>query len=228
MGFPDPRFRGGFPALLWGTWSAGGFQLSAAESNLTQPRPCLLEQSTSWLNEMAGKMWLSWLSHSLLAWLTALDPHYRVAFFVCPILFPSPSLPRTGDNFVCVCLVTQSCPTLCNPTDCSPPGSPVPGDFPGKNSEVGCHALLQGIFLTQVSNAGLPHCRQILYHLSHQGSQGTTLLKYYSPISSGQLTFRGQVLSIFTTVNFITLKRNPVLFGFCSSFPPELPAPSKH
>ena len=35
-----------------------------------------------------------------------------------------------------------------------------------------CHALLQGIFPTQGSNPGLPHCRQILYHLSHQGSPG--------------------------------------------------------
>uniref|UniRef100_A0A8B9YL87 Nucleophosmin n=1 Tax=Bos mutus grunniens TaxID=30521 RepID=A0A8B9YL87_BOSMU len=35
---------------------------------------------------------------------------------------------------------------------------------------VGCHALLQGIFPTQGSNPGLLHCRQILYHLSHQGS----------------------------------------------------------
>ena len=39
-----------------------------------------------------------------------------------------------------------------------------------KNTEVGCHALLQGIFPTQRSNPGLPHCRQILYHVSHQGS----------------------------------------------------------
>ena len=35
---------------------------------------------------------------------------------------------------------------------------------------MGCHALLQGVFLTQGSNPGLPHCRQFLYHLSHQGS----------------------------------------------------------
>ena len=34
----------------------------------------------------------------------------------------------------------------------------------------GCHFLLQGIFPTQGSNPGLPHCRQILYQLSHQGS----------------------------------------------------------
>ena len=35
---------------------------------------------------------------------------------------------------------------------------------PGKNTGVDCHSLLQGIFLTQGSNPGLPHCRQILYH----------------------------------------------------------------
>ena len=45
-----------------------------------------------------------------------------------------------------------------------------PWDSPGKNTGVGCYSLLQGIFLTQGSNPGLPHCRQILYHLSHLGS----------------------------------------------------------
>ena len=61
---------------------------------------------------------------------------------------------------------TQSCWTLCDSTYYSPPGS-SPWDFPGKNTGVGCHFLLQGIFLTQGSNLGLLHCRQILYHLSH-------------------------------------------------------------
>ena len=42
-----------------------------------------------------------------------------------------------------LCLVTQSCPTLCNPMDCTPPGSSVHGDSPGKNIGVGCHAILQ-------------------------------------------------------------------------------------
>ena len=69
-----------------------------------------------------------------------------------------------------MCLVIQSCPTLCDPTDCSPPGSSVHGDFPGKNTGVGCRALLQRIFTTQGSNPGLPHCKWILYRLSHQGS----------------------------------------------------------
>ena len=56
------------------------------------------------------------------------------------------------------------------PVDCSPAGSSVHGDSPGKNTGVGCYTLLQGIFPTQGSNPGPPHCRQILYHLSHQGS----------------------------------------------------------
>ena len=68
------------------------------------------------------------------------------------------------------CLVAQSCLTLCNPKDCSLPGSSVHGDSPGKNTGVGCSAFLQGIFQTQGSNPGLLNCRWILYHLSHQGS----------------------------------------------------------
>ena len=68
------------------------------------------------------------------------------------------------------CLVAQSCPTLCNPMDCSLPGSSVHGDFPGKNTGVGCHALLQGIFPTQGLNPGLPHFQADFYSLSHQGS----------------------------------------------------------
>ena len=44
-----------------------------------------------------------------------------------------------------------------------------PWNFPGNSTGVSCHFLLQGIILTQGSNPGLPHCRQTLYHLSHQG-----------------------------------------------------------
>ena len=46
--------------------------------------------------------------------------------------------------------------------------APCPWDFPGKSTGVGCHFLLQGTFPTQGSNPALPHCRQMLYHLSHQ------------------------------------------------------------
>ena len=69
-----------------------------------------------------------------------------------------------------LCLVNQSCSTLWDPMDCSLPGSSVHGDSPGKNTRVGCHALLQGIFPTQGLNPGLLHYRQILYCLSHEGS----------------------------------------------------------
>ena len=67
-------------------------------------------------------------------------------------------------------LVTQSCPTLCDPMNCSPPGSSVHGDSLGKNTGVGSHSLLQRIFPTQGLNpAGLLLCRQKVYHLNYQG-----------------------------------------------------------
>ena len=54
-----------------------------------------------------------------------------------------------------------------------------PWDFLGKSTGVGCHFLLQGIFLTQGSNPGLPYCRQMLYRLSHQGSLSLSFVKHY-------------------------------------------------
>ena len=69
-----------------------------------------------------------------------------------------------------LCLVTQSSLTLCDPMDCGPPDFSVHGDSPGKNTGVGCHALLQGIFPTQELIPGLIHCSQILYCMSHRGS----------------------------------------------------------
>ena len=80
---------------------------------------------------------------------------------------PGESRPSSATYPLCdlvLCLVTQSCPTLCNPMDCSSPGSSVHGDSSGKNTGVGCHFLLQGIFLTHPGiDSGSPHCRQILY-----------------------------------------------------------------
>ena len=77
-------------------------------------------------------------------------------------------------------LVAQSCPTLCDPKDCNLPGSSVQWDSSDKNSGVGCHALLQRICPTQGSNLGLLYCRQILYHLSHQGSPSVLECVAYS------------------------------------------------
>ena len=67
-------------------------------------------------------------------------------------------------------LVTQSCPTLCWPQGLEPTRLLLPWDSPVKNTRVGSHSLFQGIFLTLGLNFGLLHGRQILYHLSHQGS----------------------------------------------------------
>ena len=62
--------------------------------------------------------------------------------------------------------VAQLCPTLCD----SMVYTWTPWNSPGRNTGVGSLSLLQGIFPTQGSNPGLPHCRWILYHLSHKGS----------------------------------------------------------
>ena len=62
--------------------------------------------------------------------------------------------------------VAQSCPTLRDPMDCIY----SPWNSPGQNTGVGSLSLLQGIFPNQGSNPGLPHCKQILYQLSHKGS----------------------------------------------------------
>ena len=74
-----------------------------------------------------------------------------------------------------LCLVTQLCLTLCNPMNCRLTPSPLqaPLCMGILQARVGCHALLQGIFPTQGLNPGLPHCKQILHRLSHQGSPWT-------------------------------------------------------
>ena len=69
--------------------------------------------------------------------------------------------------------ITQWCPTLLphGPFMTEGPARLLcRWNSPGKNTGVGSHSLLQGIFPTQGSNLSLLHCKQILYHLSHQGS----------------------------------------------------------
>ena len=99
-----------------------------------------------------------------------------------------------GCSVVFHCPVAKSCLIFCDPMDCCMPGFPVsqslhkvvsvelviPSNhlnlcFPlcsqnslGENTGVGSHLLLQGTFSTQGSSPGLLHCRQILYHLSHE------------------------------------------------------------
>ena len=68
-------------------------------------------------------------------------------------------------------LIAQSCLILRDPIDCSLPSYSFHGILHARILP-GCHFLFQGIFPTQGSNLGLLSCRQILYHLSHHGSQG--------------------------------------------------------
>ena len=98
--------------------------------------------------------------------------------------------------FYDLCLVVQSCPILWDPVDCSPPGSSVHGDSLGKNTRVGCHDLLQGIFPAQGSNPGLLHCRQILYWQSHQGLEISNFFDTWT-------SFKGEVgiLQLFYLLN---------------------------
>ena len=68
------------------------------------------------------------------------------------------------ESFKVKAKVTQSCPTLCDPRLYSPWNSP------GQNTGVGSLSLIQGILLTQGLNPGLPHCRRILYQVTHKRS----------------------------------------------------------
>ena len=74
---------------------------------------------------------------------------------------------------ICVAVLSHSltlshlCLTLCNPFEYSLPDSSVHGHSPGKNTGVGCMPSSRG---SSQHNSGLPHCRQILCHLNHQGS----------------------------------------------------------
>ena len=79
----------------------------------------------------------------------------------------------------CCCVASVVCDPI-RPHRRQPTRLPRPWDSPGKYTGVGCHALLQGIFPTQGSNRGLPHCRWVLYRLSHQGSPTTVTLDHKS------------------------------------------------
>ena len=80
--------------------------------------------------------------------------------------------------------VTQSCPTLCNPMDYT-----VRGILQARILEWVAFPFSRGIFPTQGSKPGLPYCRQILYHLSHQGSP--RILEWVAyPFSSGSSWLR--------------------------------------
>ena len=105
------------------------------------------------------------------------------AFYECPPVILGSSLPPqlashsspsshsclvcTGS---CCCLVTRLCLTLLQPHGLEPTRLLCPWDFSDKNTGVGCHFLLQGIFLAQGSNLCLLHWQVGSFPLNHQGS----------------------------------------------------------
>ena len=112
--------------------------------------------------------------------------------------------------------VAQSCPTLCDPM--KPTKLLRPWDFPGKSTGVGCHFLLQGLFLTQGSNPGFPHCGQMLYprdlnlhfsdgaveNLEGELTQGIQLINHQEPTPVSRLPlspcFASALLSIASLI----------------------------
>ena len=146
------------------------------------------------------------------------------------LLKPSPSSNYTKFRWkVCcavLCSVAQWYPTLCDPMDCSLPGASVHGDSPDKNTRVGCHALLQGIFQTQGSNPGLPHCRQILSvsqsvqsfsHIWLFATPWTAARQASLSITSSQSLLKLMSIELVMTSNHLILCR-PLLF-LLSTFP---------
>ena len=123
-----------------------------SHSSLAAPQGSHLSCKCS-CSSALGEGWNVLASSSLIPWMT---PWF---------LFGSWGCSRSeSDNEV-----AQSCPTLCDPMDCSLPGSSAHGIFQAIVLEWSASFLLQGIFPTQGSNLGLPHCRQMLYRLNHQG-----------------------------------------------------------
>ena len=100
--------------------------------------------------------------------------------------YPYPSV----HSSMCVCLISWSCLTLW-PSGLYPARLLSSWDSPGKNTGVGSHSLLQGIFPTQGWNPGLLHCRQILYCLSHQGSPHGSIL--FTTVNRSNLSVHQQM-----------------------------------
>ena len=99
---------------------------------------------------------------------------------------------------------------FCDPVDCSPARLLCPCDFPGKNSGVGCHFLLQGIFLTQGSNQCLLHWQVDSLPPSHQRS----------PINDVIVNFKNRFNAMIANHSGFVIARFPVFLKMllCTNF----------
>ena len=114
--------------------------------------PAYLLQSTS------CKM-LGWMKHKL-------EARLQEEISITPDMQMIPLMAVSEEELKSLLMkvkVAQWCPTLCDPIRLY-----SPWNSPGQNTGVDSLSLLQGIFPTQGLNSGLPHCRQILYQLSHK------------------------------------------------------------
>ena len=113
---------------------------------------------------------ISYQSHS-----RTLEPNSSLGMRKLKVSYVTSLSPKSCNNShmwtsscsVCTCWVVHSCPTLSDPVGCSPPRLLCPRNFPGDNTGVSCHFLLQGIFqiqgLTRVSSISCSD-RLILYY----------------------------------------------------------------
>ena len=118
-----------------------------------------------------------------------------------------------------MCLVAQSCLTLCDPMGCNPPCSSVHGDSPGNKTGVGCHALLQGIFPPQRSIPRLSHCRKILYWVTREAGRGkqqaflligeNIFCQDHSPLSIYFFAFKSKYISLTKSIKYTLQKEVP-------------------
>ena len=143
---------------------------SSCRGSTGQQKGMLVEEN---LTQRSG--FFQSLQHPLVGRWTKSDEMDSVLLLV-PMICSATSDPE----LVLVQVTQQVCTTLCcavlsrsvvsdslRPRGLQPARLLCPWDFPGKNTGVGCHPLLQGIFPTQRLSPGLPHCGWILYYLSH-------------------------------------------------------------
>ena len=128
---------------------------------------------------------------------------------------------------VCCCLVTKSCPTLLQSHELRPTRLLCPWDFQGKNTRVGCHFLLQGLFLTQGSKLCLLHCQADSLPQIRSVAQSCPTLCYPMNRSTPGLPVHHQLLEFTQThiqrVSDAIQPSHPL-----SSPSPPAPNPSQH
>ena len=174
MGFSRQEYWSRLPSLLQGIFLTQVSCIAGRSSTIWATREVPLRYIKSFILLSSPISW-KWFSESFYLldfWrFSLLEIKARKSYFYSRSTGQlSIPLKLIFDIRICLfVLMTQLCPTLCDPHWLWPTRLLCSWDSPGKNNRVDCHALLQEIFLTHRLNPGLLHCRQMLYHLSHKG-----------------------------------------------------------